>query len=111
LIGTKNHPNLTNKILILEEVNEPGFRISRLFNHLEKAELLDGLKAIILGDFLYGDEFSDDSIEAFIESHPNLPIYRLNGFGHGEVNKSFVLGKEALIRDGVLEFGLYNKEK
>lgn len=107
MIGTKLHPNLLGKILLLEDVGEPGYRISRLFNHLEKARLLDGIKAIILGDFTDGDECLNDSIKAFVQSRPNLPIYRAEGIGHGAVNKAVVLGKEALIRDGVLEFGLY----
>lgn len=106
MIGTKLHPDLKGKILLLEEVFEPGYRISRLFNHLDKAGLLTGLKAIILGDFTEGDEYSSDSIEAFLQAHSNLPIYRLEGVGHGAVNHPVILGGEVVIDDGVLKFGL-----
>lgn len=107
LIGTKNHPDLKDKILLLEEVNERGWRVFRLFNHLEKAGLLEGLKAIIVGDFTNSDEYAEDVIEAFAKSHPNLPVYRAEGVGHGiDKNQAILLGKEVMIKDNILRFGL-----
>lgn len=106
MIGTKNHPDLKDKILLIEEVNEPGFRIARLFTHLEKAGLLGGLKAMIIADFDNCMGYYDEAIEAFVESNPDLPIYRLEGVGHGEVNHAVVFGKEAKIENNVLKFGL-----
>lgn len=106
MIGTVLQPNLEGKILLLEEVYEPGYRLSRLFNHMEKAGLLKGLSAIILGDFTEGDQYSEDSIDAFVKSQPDLPIYRIEGVGHGDVNHPILFGKNAVIEGNILKFGL-----
>lgn len=106
MIGTELQPNLEGKILLLEEVYEPGYRISRLFNHLEKAGMLEGLKGIILGDFTEGDEYTSESINSFVDSQNDLPIYSMDGIGHGDVNHPILLGKEAKIEDNILKFSL-----
>ena len=50
LCGTPYMPDLTNGILILEDVNEPVYRIDRMFQQLKLAGVLNGCKAIVFGD-------------------------------------------------------------
>ena len=52
LLGTRNQGNARGKILFLEEIGENLGRINRMLHHLEQANGLKGVKAIVLGDFL-----------------------------------------------------------
>ncbi len=51
LIGTGYLPELKNKILFLEEINEPPYKIDRMFNQLKLNKMFKKLKGIILGSF------------------------------------------------------------
>ena len=50
LCGTPYMPDLTDGILILEDVNEPVYRIDRMLQQLKLAGVLNGCKAIVFGD-------------------------------------------------------------
>ena len=50
LCGTPYMPDLTDGILILEDVNEPVYRIDRMFQQLKLAGVLNGCKAIVFGN-------------------------------------------------------------
>lgn len=56
LIGTPWQLETKGKILVLEDVNEPPYKVDRLLTQLKLAGLLEGLKGVILGD-LDADEF------------------------------------------------------
>ena len=101
MIGTKLEPQLDGKIIVLEEVNNPGYKIARVFNQLEQSGKLDKIVACILGDFVGGDEHVEWALNDFISRHPELPIYRADGIGHGEVNIPLVFGEKATIVWGV----------
>lgn len=101
VFGTKLQPNLDNKILLLEDWDEPGYRLMRYFKQLENVENFDKLKAIILGDFLKGDENMKFALEQFC-SNVQVPVFSTNDIGHGDVNKPFVIGVDAEIENGNL---------
>jgi muramoyltetrapeptide carboxypeptidase len=50
LAGTPYAPDLTDSILILEDVNEPVYRIDRMFQQLKLTGMLSGCRAIAFGD-------------------------------------------------------------
>ena len=50
LCGTPFMPDLTNGILVLEDVNEPVYRIDRMLQQLKLAGVLNGCRAIAFGD-------------------------------------------------------------
>jgi muramoyltetrapeptide carboxypeptidase len=50
LCGTPFMPDLTDGILILEDVNEPVYRIDRMLQQLKLAGVLNGCRAIVFGD-------------------------------------------------------------
>jgi muramoyltetrapeptide carboxypeptidase LdcA involved in peptidoglycan recycling len=108
-IGTKLHPLTKDKILFFEDVGIKGYAIARNLTHLQKASLLDDVKAIIFGDFTDSDNHLDDAIKYFVEEHPKLPIYKAEGIGHGKQNKSLLFGQNAKIKSGKLEFKLKSK--
>lgn len=49
LCGTPFMPDLTDGILLLEDVNEPVYRIDRMLQQLKLAGVLNGCKAIVFG--------------------------------------------------------------
>lgn len=50
LCGTPFAPDLTDGILILEDINEPVYRIDRMFQQLKLAGALNGCRAIVFGE-------------------------------------------------------------
>ena len=50
LCGTAYAPDLTDSILILEDVNEPVYRIDRMLQQLKLSGMLRGCKAIAFGE-------------------------------------------------------------
>src|SRR5687768_6084898 len=51
LMGTPWQPDVRGKILFLEDLSEPFYRIDRMFTHVVQSGGLDGAAAIELGDF------------------------------------------------------------
>ena len=51
LLGTPYFPRVRGGILFLEDVNEPAYRIERLFLQLLQAGVIGRQKAVLLGDF------------------------------------------------------------
>lgn len=102
LIGTKIHPNFDDKILILEDVNEKGYQIHRNLMHLKNAGLLQKIKALILGEFTLGDDIVENTILDFIENEIDVPVFRMNNFGHVPNNLPIILGSEVIIKNNKL---------
>ncbi len=50
LLGTPYMPEMKNNILLLEEGNEPAYRLDRMFNQLRLAGIFDKINGLILGD-------------------------------------------------------------
>lgn len=112
MIGTKLHPKTFGKILIVEDVNEVGYRILRSLIHLKNAGIFDRLNAIIFGDFTVNDKNSNENsyknmqsaILYFCKQHiPNIPAYLASGIGHGKVNQAIVMNQQAIIEDNYLK--------
>lgn len=51
LLATRYFPRVRGGILVLEDVNEPAYKIERLFYQLAHAGVLQQQRAIVLGDF------------------------------------------------------------
>lgn len=103
LIGTKLNLKTNGKILFLEDVAEPGYKIARMLNHLERASVIDGIVGCILGDFLNSDEHLEYVLGEFIKRHNDIPFYSIAS-GHGEINHPILMGKEVTISNGLLKY-------
>lgn len=105
MLGTKLHPSGEGKILIFEDVNEPAYKIHRSLIHLKSAQIFDKAEAVIFGDFTGSDKECDQAIEHFCLHHiGNLPTYRIENFGHGEINHPVLLNVDAVIDQSQLIF-------
>lgn len=96
-IGTSYEIDTTGKILFLEEVNEPPYKIDRLLTQLRLSGKLKAAAGIVFGSFLdCGDE--QELLEIWREILPigKPSIYGLAA-GHGMPSASLALGANYIL--------------
>ena len=100
-IGTFWQLNAQHKILFLEEVNERGYRIDRMLEHLRQAGIFNNIDALLLGDFIGGEEPAGNTlIEPILQRFANTcpyPVLRCKGIGHGFENHPLPFGKKVTL--------------
>lgn len=89
-VGTPWQLNGADKILFFEDVQERGYRIDRMLNHLLQAGVFQNVKAVLFGDFIKGEEPNGtcliwDVLHRFA-AEVKLPVFQLPGCGHGIQN-------------------------
>jgi muramoyltetrapeptide carboxypeptidase len=52
MLGTDYFPDMKDKILLLEDIDEKPYKIDRMLNQLRLAKVFKGLKGVILGRFV-----------------------------------------------------------
>lgn len=99
LIGTKFDKGAKNKILFLEEVQEPAYKINRLLTHLDQASFTNGVKAILLGHFSHSVKKQEALIKKVLKrwaSSKSIPVLSGMQAGHKHKNNNpFWLGKKS----------------
>jgi len=93
LVGTPFLPRMSGAILFLEDVTESPYRIDRALRHLLLARVLDGVAAVLLGEFREcGDQA--EVREVLTENFSCLGIPVLYGLpvGHGPRNFALPFG-------------------
>ena len=103
-IGTPSALKSKSKILVLEDVGERAYRIDRMLNQLQQSKALDGVLAIVLGDFIGGADKDDVNRvwplwKEFAERQ-KVPVLRGMETGHGELQRPVPLGTQAELRLG-----------
>ncbi len=94
LIGLEYEPDYTGKIVLLEDVNEPAYKLDRMCTHLLQASTLSRARAVVLGEFVECGGVE----EAFTTALPRqLPLFRGFPAGHGATNAPFLWGARASI--------------
>lgn len=93
-----------HKILFLEEINERGYRIDRMLQHLQQAGVFKEIKAIVFGDFIGGQEANgtslvQDVLQRFAQ-HCEFPVLQCCGIGHGKHNRPLPLGSMSFLNLG-----------
>lgn len=99
-IGTLFEIDLKNKILLLEEVDEPLYKIDLMLNQLVYSNRLAGVKGIIIGDFklLKTEQRQVTELNNLFKHYLrplNIPIMSGLKIGHCEPNIAIPLGVEA----------------
>ncbi len=103
-LGTQWQIDARNKILFIEEVNESAYRIDRMLQHLQQSGILQAVKAILFGDFIFtlkvpnpnDTDLIHSVLKRFAETQ-NFPVFHIPGIGHGKTNRSLPLGAKATI--------------
>ncbi|MCH2482491.1 MAG: LD-carboxypeptidase [Gammaproteobacteria bacterium] len=108
LIGTSYFPpTLQGHILFLEDTNETAERVLRFWNQWLDADLVAGLSAVVVGRFteLSGGHDEEWLVARFAE-RCTVPLFRSPDFGHVSPNQPLMIGADARIKDGILEWWL-----
>lgn len=89
-IGSNWQMNSYGKLILLEEVGERGYRVDRMLQHLQQANIFKDAAAIVFGDFLGGNEPDGTSLipavlQRFADECP-IPVVQIAGIGHGATN-------------------------
>lgn len=90
-----------NKILFIEEINERGYKIDRMLEHIKQAKILQHVKAILFGDCIGGEEVDGKSLVADVirrfSDHCDIPAFQIENVGHGTINHPIILGSQSKI--------------
>lgn len=90
-LGTFWQIKTLNKILFLEEVSERGYRLDRSLEHLRQAKVFDGVRAVVFGDIVGGDEADGSNltwqaVERFASAQ-RVPVFSGVESGHGKLQR------------------------
>ena len=102
LAGTPYALQGKGKILVLEDVNEPSYKIDRMLNQLWQSGLLQDVEAIAYGNFINcpadpGD-FTTEEILAYYAALAGKPAIKGFPVGHGTENATLPLGTKAILQ-------------
>lgn len=99
-LGTPWQIQADNKIVFLEDVDEDGYRVDRVLNHLKQAGVFKNVKAIVLGEFLASKTGTIEEINFALQrfaDEVNIPVYKTNEFGHGTINYPLIYNAQSEI--------------
>lgn len=101
-IGTFWALDLKDKVLLLEDIGEPPYRLALKLDHLRQSNALDGLKALLLGDFTANpdEEIDEKLVQLVINEFAHklaIPVFSGVPVGHGDQNHPFAQGSKAHI--------------
>ncbi len=96
-IGTGVLPDLRGSILVLEDVNEPEYRIDRLLTQLRVSRRVVGVRAVVAGHFVDCDARA--SLRDFAQTLA-VPLFEGLPAGHGTPNHTLPLGACAVLDTG-----------
>ena len=94
MCGTPLQPKLKGAIVLLEDLNEPPYRLDRLVTQLLLAGALDKAKGFVIGDLVSPGEDPSGRNEAVADRLKtlNVPIVFGAPFGHGRLNLPVAFG-------------------
>lgn len=98
LCGTPLMPSLEGALLVVEDVNEPAFRVDRFFWQLMASGALCGVRALVAGAFTGVDEREQVAIAAVLAEVGRalgVPVVFGLPVGHGERNACLPIGRRA----------------
>lgn len=108
LIGTPYLPDMTNAILVLEDLNEEPYAIDRMFQHLHLAGIFAKVSAVVFGNFW--DCLAKDSADGLIDDvlaewtdKIGKPVFTGLNYGHQPYSGVLPFGAKATISNGYLQ--------
>ena len=95
LIGTPYMPSCKGKILLLEEVDEPPYKLEAMLTHLKNAGVFDKLNGVLLGDFYLCrntyDKTDDNAYKVLENFFKGFKIPVVYGLPYGHTPQHFCL--------------------
>jgi muramoyltetrapeptide carboxypeptidase len=102
-LGTGDFPDLTGAILLLEEVDEPPYKVDRMLTQLRRSGVLHRLAGVAVGQFVRcTDRWSNDVTEVLNDRLRDLGVPVLGGLpiGHGPDQLTVPVGVPAMLDVG-----------
>ena len=99
-LGTQDFPDLDGAILLLEDVDEPPYKVDRMLTQLRRAGVLDGLHGVALGQFTRcADGWPVTVADVLTERLGDLGVPVLGGLpvGHGAGQLTVPVGVPATL--------------
>ncbi|NYF54421.1 S66 peptidase family protein [Micromonospora purpureochromogenes] len=99
-IGTPDMPDLTGAVLLIEEVQEPPYKVDRMLTHLRRAGVLDGVAGVAVGQFTECADGWDTTVtDVLTECLGDLGVPVLGGLpvGHGVGQLTVPVGTRATL--------------
>ncbi|MEH0842254.1 LD-carboxypeptidase [Micromonospora sp. CPCC 205711] len=99
-IGTPDMPDLTGAVLLVEEVQEPPYKVDRMLTHLRRAGALDGIAGVAVGQFTEcADGWDTTVVDVLTERLGDLGVPVLGGLpiGHGVGQLTVPVGTRATL--------------
>ncbi len=103
LLGTPYFPRVRGGILVVEDVNEPAYKIERLFYQLAHAGALARQRAIVFGDFDPVTPMPNDNgfdlaaVVARVRDIAGVPVYTGLPYGHTARKLTLPIGARATL--------------
>ena len=103
LLGTPFMPRVRDGILFVEDLNEPAYKIDRMFHQLAHAGVLQRQSALVIGDFEPVTPMPNDNgfgLQAVLERVRELsdvPVYTGLPFGHVPRKLTLPVGAQATL--------------
>lgn len=98
LVGTPYEPDFKDHILVLEDIEEPNYKIDRMLVQMKLAGCFNGLAGLVLGTFKNCGNL--DGIYRVVEKvfkEYDFPILAGFEIGHGRTNITFPIGLKATL--------------
>jgi len=95
-VGTPYETSFENKILFIEDVEEPAYKIDRMLTHLRDSGRLKGAKGIIFGDICKNPPAVKQLIKEFAASL-NIPAISSFPAGHILNNHTLTIGANVIL--------------
>lgn len=101
MLGTPYFPRIRGGVLVVEDVNEPAYKIERLFYQLAHAGVLARQRAIVLGDFDPVTPMPNDNgydlaaVVARVREIAGVPVYTGLPYGHTPRKLTLPIGARA----------------
>ncbi len=94
MVGTPLQPRFRGCLVLLEDLNEPPYRLDRLLTQLLLAGVFTGARGFVIGDLVGPGELSQGRSEAVAErlGTLNVPIAFGAPFGHAGRNEPVAFG-------------------
>ena len=103
-LGTRYEIDTNGKILFLEDLGEPPYRLDRMLTHLQLAGKFKSIAGILMGDFLdcepsKGNYTSRDVLRDIVSRY-NVPVIANFPIGHGNDNWAIPFGARVRLDAG-----------
>jgi muramoyltetrapeptide carboxypeptidase len=98
--GTPDLPDLTGAVLLIEDVQEPPYKVDRMLTQLRRAGALDRLAGVAVGQFTdCADNWDTTVVDVLTERLGDLGVPVLGGLpiGHGPGQLTVPVGTEATL--------------